>query len=153
MSTGLSSSLNWITFKSEDVQKAREILKELGPDSTVDSIGLGLPLEEISNILFPATSTLHTRLRYQLFVPAIICKMYFEANKKPLKNPEKRLFELEVTLMNVMLFQNLANSLYISMYPLLEKVGEFGVESFIGVETIVQRDRKAHNKMPIRNLG
>lgn len=103
MSTGLSSSLNWVTFKSEDVQKAREILKELGPDSTVDSIGLGLPFEEISNIFFPATSTLHTRLRYQLFVPAIIYKMYFEANQKPLRNPEKRLYELEVALMKALL--------------------------------------------------
>lgn len=103
MSTGLSSSLNWVTFKSEDVQKAREILKELGPDSTVDSIGLGLPFEEISNIFFPATSTLHTRLRYQLFVPAIIYKMYFEAVQKPLRNPEKRLYELELGLMKILL--------------------------------------------------
>ena len=29
MSTGLSSSLNWVTFKSEDVQKAREIFNSL----------------------------------------------------------------------------------------------------------------------------
>ena len=103
MSTGLSSTLNWVTFKSEDIQKAREILKELGPDSTIDSIGLGLPLEEISNIFFPATSTLHTRLRYQLFVPAIIYKMYFESNQKSLRNPEKRLYELEVALMKTLL--------------------------------------------------
>ena len=75
MIKGLSSSINWITFDTKDVQKAREMLKELGPDSTVDSIGLGLPFEEISNILFPATSTLHTRLRYQIFVPGIMYKM------------------------------------------------------------------------------
>lgn len=102
MSTGLSSSLNWVTFKSEDVQKAREILKELGPDSTVDSIGLGLPFEEISNIFFPATSTLHTRLRYQLFVPAIIYKMYFEAVQNPLRNPGKRLHQLEEGLRSIL---------------------------------------------------
>lgn len=103
MSNPITSSLNWLIFKNEDIQKAREILKELGPDSTVDSIGLGLPVEEISNVLFPATSTLHTRLRYQIFVSAIMYKMYFEAARKPLRNPEKRLRELEVNLMNTLL--------------------------------------------------
>ena len=103
MIKGLSSSINWITFDTKDVQKAREMLKELGPDSTVDSIGLGLPFEEISNILFPATSTLHTRLRYQIFVPGIMYKMYFESIEKPLKNPGKRLLELEIDLMRKLL--------------------------------------------------
>jgi len=102
MATELTSSINWVTFDTKDVQKAREILKDLGPDSTVDSIGLGLPFEEISNILFPATSTLHTRLRYQIFVPAIIYKMYLESIDRPIKNPLKRLHELELNLRNVL---------------------------------------------------
>ena len=103
MTVGISSSINWVTFDIKDVQKAREILKDLGPDSTVDSIGLGNPFEEISNILFPATSTLHTRFRYQIFVPAIFYKMYTEAAGKPLKNPAGRLYKLEVQLMNILL--------------------------------------------------
>ena len=103
MKNGLASSVNWVTFDTNDVQKAREILKDLGPDSTVDSIGLGMPFEEISNIFFPATSTLHTRLRYQIFVPAIFYKMYIESDRRIIKNPSKRLYDLEVDLMNVLL--------------------------------------------------
>lgn len=102
----MESSINWITFKAEDVQQAREILKDLGPDSTVDSIGLGLPFEQISNILFPATSTLHTRLRYQFFIAAIIYKMYVESNSRPLNNPEKRLYNLENELMEILKANN-----------------------------------------------
>jgi len=102
MKSNLASSIHWVTFETKDVQQAREILKDLGPDSTVDSIGLGIPFEQISNILFPATSTLHTRLRYQFFVAAIIYKMYLESKVQPLKNPEKRLYNLENGLMDIL---------------------------------------------------
>jgi len=103
MKNGLVSNINWITFNEKDLQKANEILKDLGPDSTVDSIGLGIPFEEISNILFPATSTLHSRLRYQVFVPAIFYKMYLESAEKPLKNPGDYLYKCEVNLMRTLL--------------------------------------------------
>jgi len=36
---------------------------------TVDEIGVGAIRHTISDILFPGTSTLHTRIRYVLFVP------------------------------------------------------------------------------------
>jgi len=96
------STINWITFSNDDIQQARKIIKDLGPDATVDVIGLGIPFESISNILFPATSTLHTRLRYQIFVPAIFYKMYQESYKKKLKDPPKRLYVLENSLREVL---------------------------------------------------
>ncbi len=96
----LNSSINWITFSNDDVNKAREIIKSLGGDSTIDAIGLRIPFEAISNILFPGTSTLHTRLRYQVFVPAIIYSLY---ERKPILNPGKFLYNLEVNLQNILL--------------------------------------------------
>lgn len=98
-----SSSLSWITFKNDDLLEAREILRSLAGEATVDSLGLGLPFESISNAFFPATSTLHTRLRYQVFVGAIFYKMYFESEARQLKNPEKRLNQLENQLLKILI--------------------------------------------------
>ncbi len=54
------------------MKEARQIIADAGPDSTVDALGLGTPVELISDLLFPGTSTLHTELRYVIFVPAIL---------------------------------------------------------------------------------
>ncbi len=45
-----------------------DLFKERG---TLDEMGLGGLRDGIANVLFPGTSTLHTRLRYVLFVPWI----------------------------------------------------------------------------------
>lgn len=73
--SGLASQVNWLFLKEEDIRKARQVIAAAGPESTVDVLGLGAPVERISDLLFPGTSTLHTQLRYVIFVPAILYAM------------------------------------------------------------------------------
>lgn len=69
----MESSLDWLVFRPEDIVEAKRYLDQLDQsEATVDALGFGRVLEVVSEILFPATSTLHRRIRYQIFVPAII---------------------------------------------------------------------------------
>ena len=73
--SGLASQVNWLFLREEDIRTARQVIAAAGPESTVDVLGLGGPVEKISDLLFPGTSTLHTQLRYVIFVPAILYAM------------------------------------------------------------------------------
>ena len=96
------STIEWVVFKPEQVEEARKIMKDLRGDSTLDAMGFGALFEPISDRLFPGTSTLHTWLRYQIFVPSIIYslndqkKLSTEAASE-LKNLEYKLQRLLVT--------------------------------------------------------
>ncbi len=70
------SSVNWLFLNDDEIQAARKVIAEAGANSTVDSLGLGQPVEIISNLLFPGTSTLHSELRYVIFVPSILYAIY-----------------------------------------------------------------------------
>lgn len=50
------------------MQEAVELFREQG---TLDDLGLGSVRDAFANLLFPATSVLHTRARYFLFIPWI----------------------------------------------------------------------------------
>ena len=67
----VESGFSWLDHRDEDAQRAREVLKALDEGTTVDSIGIGTVRDALADVLFPATSTLHTRGRYFLFVPWI----------------------------------------------------------------------------------
>lgn len=76
-------------------------MDSLKGDSTVDALGLTRTMESVSDILFPATSTLHKRIRYQIFVPAIILSMYRSKQRiKPDYELEKLEYLLQRTLIN-----------------------------------------------------
>ena len=67
------SALSWLVFNDSDIQDARRLIDDLDTsDATVDTLGLGVILESLSEVFFPATSTLHRRIRYQIFIPALI---------------------------------------------------------------------------------
>ena len=86
------SGVFWVTFSSSDIAIAKQFMDSLKGDSTVDALGLTRTMEGVSDILFPATSTLHKWIRYQIFVPSIILSIY--RNKKRLM-PEQELTRLE----------------------------------------------------------
>lgn len=93
---GGASTLSWVTFDSQEIEQARLVIKQLEGDSTVDKLGLGNPVEKISDIFFPGTSTLHTSLRYNIFVPAIIASLY--SRKRKVINPAEELRKAEYAL-------------------------------------------------------
>ena len=65
----MPSSLSWIDYDSEAQQRAHRILNLFKERDTRDELGLGPIRDAISDTLFPGTSTIHTRLRYFLFIP------------------------------------------------------------------------------------
>jgi hypothetical protein len=68
-----SSALSWLVFTDSDIQDARRFIDNLDTsDATVDTLGLGVVLESLSEFFFPATSTLHRNIRYQIFIPALV---------------------------------------------------------------------------------
>ena len=65
----MPSTLSWIDFDSEAQQRTQRILTLFKERDTRDELGFGPIRDAISDTLFPGTSTIHTRLRYMLFVP------------------------------------------------------------------------------------
>ena len=68
-------SLTWLDFTADDRTRMRRVLDLFTDQGTVDELGLGTLRDVISDALFPGTSSIHTRLRYMLFVPWIYQKL------------------------------------------------------------------------------
>jgi len=67
------SSVGWLDLNDEASRKMNETLRALDEPSTLDPLGLGSIRDAFSDLLAPGTSTIHTRLRYFLFI-AWICQ-------------------------------------------------------------------------------
>ena len=63
------SSFTWLDYSEHDRQKAIEVVRLFAEKGTVDELGIGTVRDAFSDILFPGTSTLHTRARYFFFIP------------------------------------------------------------------------------------
>jgi hypothetical protein len=90
----------WVTFSPSDIAIAKQLMDSLKGDITVDVLGLTRVMEAVSDIFFPATSTLHKRIRYQIFVPAIILTLYH--CRRRIK-PEYELASLEYQLQRTLI--------------------------------------------------
>lgn len=69
----MSSVFGWLD--QDDAQRAAmsEIVKMFQDRGSVDELGIGAVRDAFSNHFFPGTSVLHTRVRYLLFVPWLLC--------------------------------------------------------------------------------
>lgn len=65
----MTSRLAWLDHSAEDQRRVRDIIQLFAQSETQDALGLGQVRDAYSDLLFPGTSTLHTRARYLLFVP------------------------------------------------------------------------------------
>lgn len=94
-----ASTFTWLQFDSDQAQRARELVQALSEPGTLDSLGIGAIRDGFADILFPGTSTLHTRARYFLLVPWAL--EYVAARKprtadaydKRLRETERRIIE------------------------------------------------------------
>ncbi|MGO1736492.1 MAG: DUF6361 family protein, partial [Leucobacter sp.] len=78
----MTSTIAWLDASSEEQRRMRDIIRLFADRDSRDELGLGQVRDALGDILFPGSSTLHTRARYLLFIPWI----YQEAaarNKKP----------------------------------------------------------------------
>ncbi|MFC4352296.1 DUF6361 family protein [Fodinicurvata halophila] len=63
------SSLTWVDFDAEEQKRVQHILAMFEESTTRNELGLAAIRDSISDHFFPGTSTIHTRLRYMLFIP------------------------------------------------------------------------------------
>lgn len=67
----MASSITWLDHDQSARDRALQILALFQVRESRDELGLGGIRDSLADMLFPGTSTLHTRLRYVLFVPWI----------------------------------------------------------------------------------
>lgn len=65
----MPSTLTWIDHDTEARDRMQRILALFEERDIRDELGLGAIRDSFSDLLFPGTSTIHTRLRYMLIVP------------------------------------------------------------------------------------
>ncbi|APU49029.1 DUF6361 family protein [Acinetobacter junii] len=96
MSIVLKSSLSWIDNNKEAREKVLGLLSQFNEKDSRDELGIGSIRDRISDLLFPGTSTIQTRLRYFFFVPWL----YQEAEKLNLNEEDslKTIDQLERNL-------------------------------------------------------
>ena len=65
----MEPTLTWLDLTAGDRDKMRRVLDLFSEQGTVDEMGLGGLRDMLSDELFPGATSLHTRLRYVLFIP------------------------------------------------------------------------------------
>ncbi|USQ75662.1 DUF6361 family protein [Ornithinimicrobium cryptoxanthini] len=68
----MPSKLAWVDYSSAHRDEMDRLLDAFRDRGTVDELGIGTVRDTFSELLFPGTSTLHTRARYLLFVPWVV---------------------------------------------------------------------------------
>jgi hypothetical protein len=61
--------LSWLDSSRAEQQRMRELLNLFSEQESRDELGIGQVRDAFGDLLFPGTSTLHTRARYLLIVP------------------------------------------------------------------------------------
>lgn len=77
----MSSTFGWIATDAQQRRTMLEAIEHFKDETTVDDLGLGVIRDAISDTFFPGTSTLHTRIRYALFVPWLLQLAAFNATE------------------------------------------------------------------------
>lgn len=92
------SVLAWVDFGEQHREAMDRLLDAFRDESTVDELGIGTVRDTFADLLFPGTSTLHTRARYLLFVPWLVTaiasqRLPLERATAELRHRETRLIE------------------------------------------------------------
>jgi hypothetical protein len=80
----VASSLTWLDFSEQERRKVLDVVELFRERDTRDELGVGVVRDTFADLLFPGTSTLHTRARYALFIPWI----YREIERSRVKSQE-----------------------------------------------------------------
>ena len=92
--------LTWLDLTSSDREQVRRVLDLFEEQGTVDELGLGTIRDFFSDTLFPGTSTLHTRLRYVLFIPWLYRRL--EAQHRRVQDVDAEARDLEIRLIDAL---------------------------------------------------
>lgn len=92
------SGFGWLDVDEAASERAATLIKAFEESSTLDPVGLGPVRDAFSDLLFPGTSTIQTRLRYFLFIPWICRELERDGTspaefRSKLKDREARLID------------------------------------------------------------
>lgn len=68
----MPSSFGWFAVDPDQRRRMTDAVDLFRDSTTIDDLGIGGIRDAFSDALFPGTSTLHTRLRYALFIPWLL---------------------------------------------------------------------------------
>lgn len=74
--------IGWVDFSKEHRKRVLNVLSLLTQKGAVDELGIGVIRDRLADILFPGTSTIHTRAKYFFIVPWIMSDLE-KQNLKP----------------------------------------------------------------------
>jgi hypothetical protein len=97
----MPSTFAWVDFEEKDRQKMMEVIKMFQETDTRDELGIGTIRDTFSELFFPGTTTIQTRLKYMLFIPWIYLRL--EKSKTPSNQFAQKVFSDEVALINALL--------------------------------------------------
>ncbi len=93
----MASSFTWVDFSEEDRHRIKEVLYLFRDREIREELGVGTVRDAISDILFPGTSTLHTRAKYMLFIPWIFMEREKRRTSSQKIEEESRMDELALS--------------------------------------------------------
>ncbi len=93
-----ASSLGWLDFDAAAAERVATLLRALQEPATLDVLGLGTIRDALANLLHPGITTLHTRLRYFMFLPWVCRRL--EAERVPAVDFSRRLRDYEARLID-----------------------------------------------------
>jgi len=97
----MPSTLAWLDHDVAARERTKRILALFQEKGTQDQLGLGGIRDSFSDLLFPGTSTIQTRLRYFLFIPWIYQSL--EEKEVPSRAIETRARSMELALVKPLL--------------------------------------------------
>jgi len=99
----MTALLAWLDHDPTERDRANRILALFQEKDARDELGLGSIRDAVADLLFPGTSTIHTKVRYFLFVPWLYERLKAEGVKAI--DVPRRLRHLEVELVEHLLSQ------------------------------------------------
>ena len=94
------SFVSWIDFGTEDQKRARDYLRLLGGEGTVDELGFGIMRDAFADVFFPAVNTIMSHSRHYIFISAIY--LYLESLNLHGLRVARRCEEMEKQLRRVL---------------------------------------------------
>jgi hypothetical protein len=95
--------LGWLDHDPSERERSQRILALFHEKESRDELGLGSVRDAIADLLFPGTSTIHTRVRYFLFIPWIYRQL--EADGVRAAELPRKLRQAETVLVEHLLAQ------------------------------------------------
>ncbi len=65
----MASTFGWFAIDPDERRRMMEAVDQFRDKTTVDDLGIGQIRDSFADLFFPGISTLHTRIRYVLFLP------------------------------------------------------------------------------------